>query len=190
MTPRRFLSVIAAATIMAAVLAAVTWRVHAQSNPMMHNGGQATPDHQGMHGPAAQNGTPPVSGTSEDPRQVVSLPGPMQEHMLANMRDHLATLNTVIGDVAQAKFDTASKILEERLGMSSLPLHQAAAMAPFFPEPMQNAGTSMHHAASRLAIALQDASVAQTFDSMRDVNAALHEVTSACVSCHTQYRVR
>jgi hypothetical protein len=190
MTSRRLLSAIAAAAIIAAVLAAITWRVHAQPNPMMHNGGQAMPGLQGMHGPGAQNGTTPMSGTSDDPRQLVSLPGPMQEHMLANMRDHLVTLNTVIGDVAQAKFDAASKLLEERLGMSSLSLHHAAEMAPFFPEPMQNAGTSMHHAASRLAIALQDASVAQTFDSMREVNAALHEVTSACVSCHTQYRVR
>ena len=55
------------------------------------------------------------------------LPGPMQEHMLANMRDHLATLNMVIGDIADAKFDPwASKLLEERLGMSSLSLHHAA----------------------------------------------------------------
>jgi len=110
--------------------------------------------------------------------------------MLANMRDHLATLNTVIGDIANNKFDSASKLLEERLGMSSLQLHHAAEMAPYFPQPMQDAGTSMHHAASRLAIVLQDASVAQTFDSMREVNAALHDVTSACVGCHTGYRLR
>ena len=110
--------------------------------------------------------------------------------MLASMRDHLQTLNTVIGDVADAKFDAASKLLEERLGMSSLPLHHAAEMAPYFPQPMQDAGTNMHHAASRLAIALQNASVTQTFDSMREVDAALHEVTSACVGCHTAYRLR
>ena len=109
--------------------------------------------------------------------------------MLGNMRDHLATLNTVIGEVADNKFDAASKLLEERLGMSSLTLHHAAEMAPFFPKPMQDAGTGMHHAASRLAIALQDASVAHTFDSMREVNAALHEVTSSCVACHTTYRL-
>jgi hypothetical protein len=110
--------------------------------------------------------------------------------MLGNMRDHLATLDAVIGDVAADKFDAASKLLEERLGMSSLPLHHAAEMAPYFPTPMQDAGTSMHHAASRLAIALQNASVAQSFDAMREVNAALHEVTSSCVACHTGYRLR
>jgi hypothetical protein len=127
---------------------------------------------------------------ANDPREVVPLPGPMQEHMLANMRDHLATLNAVVGDIADDKFDAARKLLEERLGMSSLPLHHAAEMAPYFPQPMQDAGTSMHRAASRLAIALQDASVDQTFDAMRQVNAALHEVTSACVACHAGYRLR
>lgn len=155
---------------------------------MMHDHGQAMPEH--MQATPPQAGQPSMSDKTADPRELVLLPDPMQEHMLANMRDHLQTLNTVIGDIADAKFDAASKLLEERLGMSSLPLHHAAEMAPYFPEPMQDAGTSMHHAASRLAIALQDASVAQTFNSMRQVNAALHEVTAACVACHAAYRLR
>jgi hypothetical protein len=142
--------------------------------------------HHGSAAPAAQTDT---NMKSDDPRELVSLPGPMREHMLANMRDHLATLDAVIGDIADDKFDAAGKLLEERLGMSSLPLHHAAEMAPYFPKPMQDAGTSMHHAASRLAIALQNASVAQSFDAMREVNASLHVVTSSCVACHAGYRV-
>jgi hypothetical protein len=168
--------------------AMVALAARAQS-PQMGNGQDAT-SHRHMHGnmPPAAQANP--SGKSDDPREFVSLPGPMREHMLANMRDHLATLDSVIGDIADNKFDGASKLLEERLGMSSLPLHHAAEMAPYFPGPMQDAGTNMHHAASRLAIALQNASVAQSFDAMRDVNAALHEVTSSCVACHAGYRVR
>jgi hypothetical protein len=181
------------------VVTIVTWTVHAQSTQsgpaavppmMMHEHGQAIPDHQHMNGMAAQSRQPPKSDKSDDPRELVSLPGPMQEHMLANMRDHLATLNSVIGDIADNKFDSARKLLEARLGMSSLSLHHAAEMAPYFPQPMQDVGTSMHHAASRFAITLQDASVTETFDSMREVNAALHDVTSACVACHTGYRLR
>lgn len=144
--------------------------------------------HMNMGAPAVDQASP--SGKSDDPRELVSMPDTMREHMLGNMRDHLATLDTVIGDVADNKFDAASKLLEERLGMSSLPLHHAAEMAPYFPKPMQDAGTNMHHAASRLAIALQNASVTQSFDAMREVNGALHEVTSSCVTCHTAYRVR
>ncbi len=161
-----------------AIVAATTYAVAQMSG---HSGMQS-------HGMQSQMpGAPPQSG---DSRQLVSLPAPMQEHMLANMRDHLQTLDTVFGDIADGKFDAASKVLEESLGMSSLPLHQAAEMAPFFPQPMQDAGTSMHRAASRLAIALQDVSVTQTFESMRAVNAGLHEVTTSCVACHTAYRIR
>ncbi len=187
------------ATAVISSVAILGGTLHAQSpqadpvpTPPIHGMMQAqpptTPDHQHMRGMMPHGGQ--ASANSGDPREFVSLPQPMQEHVLANMRDHLATLNTVIGDVGENRFDAASKLLEARLGMSSLPLHHAAEMAPYFPKPMQDAGTSMHQAASRLAIALQDASVAETFDSMRNVNAALHEVTSACVACHAAYRLR
>jgi hypothetical protein len=108
---------------------------------------------------------------AQDSRELVRLPEPMQEHMLGNMRDHLATLNEIIGDVADGKFDEAAKLSEQRLGMSSLGLHGAAHMAPFMPQPMQDIGTSMHRAASRLAI-------------------VLHEVTTTCAACHASYRIR
>ena len=127
---------------------------------------------------------------AQDTRELVHLPAQMQEHMLGNMRDHLATLNEIIGDIANSKFDEAAKISEQRLGMSSLSLHGAAHLAPYLPKPMQDIGTSMHHAASRLVIVLQDASITPTVDAMRDINRALHEVTTACEGCHATYRVR
>jgi hypothetical protein len=174
------------AVVLAGAIAALAAR--AQS-PQMGNGPRGM-DHRHMHGGAPPAGHAATSGQSDDPRELVSLPDPMREHMLANMRDHLATLDTVFADIADNKFDAAGKLLEKRLGMSSLPLHHAAEMAPYFPKPMQDAGTTMHRAASRLAIVLQNASVAQSFDAMREVNAALHEVTSACVACHAGYRLR
>jgi cytochrome c556 len=130
------------------------------------------------------------AGLAQESRALVRLPEPMQEHMLGNMRDHLATLNEIIGDVADGKFDEAAKLSEQRLGMSSLGLHGATHMAPFMPQPMQDIGNSMHRAASRLAIVLQDTSVAPTLDSMRDVNRALQEVTTSCTACHAAYRIR
>jgi hypothetical protein len=125
-----------------------------------------------------------------DPRQLVQLPAPMQEHMLGNMRDHLATLNEILGDVAAEKYGEAAKIAEARLGMSSLSLHGAAHLAPYLPKPMQDIGTDMHHAASRLVIVLQNASVTPTAEAMRDINRALYAVTSACEACHASFRVR
>ena len=133
-----------------------------------------------------------MSGASQaqDSRDLVRLPEPMQEHMLGNMRDHLATLNAIIGDVADGKFDAAAKLAEARLGMSSLGLHGAAHMAPFMPQPMQDLGTAMHHAASRLAIVLQDTSVSPSLETMRDVSRSLHEVMTTCTACHSGYRIR
>jgi hypothetical protein len=140
--------------------------------------------------PGAATEMPRAASGAQDSRELVRLPEPMQEHMLGNMRDHLATVNEIIGDIADNKFDEAAKLAEQRLGMSSLALHDAAHMAPFMPKPMQDIGASMHHAASRLVIVLQDASLSPTFDSMRDVNRALHEVTAACTACHASYRIR
>jgi len=151
-------------------------------------GGAPTPHGPRMHEMAP---APPVPALgADDPRKLVKLPAMMQEHMLGNMRDHLVTLNAVIGHVADGEFDQAAKLVEARLGMSSLGLHSAAHMAPFMPKPMQDAGTAMHHAASRLAIVLENAGVSPTVDSMREVNRALHEVTSACTGCHASYRIR
>ena len=127
---------------------------------------------------------------AQDTRQLVQLPKPMQEHMLRSMRDHLASLNEIIGYVSVGKFDEAAKVAEQRLGMSSLSAHDAAHMAPFFPKPMQDMGTSMHHEGSRLVIVLQNASVTPGAQSLQEINHSLHELTSACTSCHAAYRVR
>jgi hypothetical protein len=150
--------------------------------PMMHN-----PQMHQM-APAPAPAMPAPGG--DDQRELVTLPPMMQEHMLGNMRDHLVTLNGVIGHVGDGQFEQAAKLVEARLGMSSLGLHGAAHMAPFMPKPMQDAGTAMHHAASRLAIVLENAGVSPTLDSMREVNRALHAVTSACTGCHASYRIR
>lgn len=126
----------------------------------------------------------------QDTRTLVRLPQHMQQHMLANMRDHLVTLDAILGNVADGKYDAAAKLAEARLGMSSLSLHGAAQMAPFMPQPMQAMGTEWHHAASRLVIVLQNASLTQDAAAMRKVAGALHAVTSACTGCHAAYRIR
>ena len=53
----------------------------------------------------------------DDARELVKLPPMMREHMLGNMRDHLLTLDQILGAVAEAKFDDAAKLAEARLGM-------------------------------------------------------------------------
>src|SRR4030066_64073 len=86
-----------------------------------------------------------------DPRQRVEMPAPMQEHMLANMRDHLVAMGEIQAALATGKYNEAADIAEQHIGMSSLQGHGASHMAPDMPKPMQDIGTNMHRAASRLA---------------------------------------
>jgi hypothetical protein len=127
---------------------------------------------------------------ADDDRALVTLPEPMQAHMLGNMRDHLATLNALLKLTAKEDYRQAAELAEARLGMSSLGLHGAAHMAPFMPQPMQDIGTSMHHAASRFALVATDADVERSKASLLQVTAALQEITATCVACHAAYRLR
>jgi hypothetical protein len=52
---------------------------------------------------------------------------------------------------------------------------------------MQDAGTAMHRAASRFALAARDAGV--TGD-LKPALAGLAEITAQCVGCHAGYRLK
>ncbi|MGB0468857.1 MAG: hypothetical protein ACPGF7_15200 [Pontibacterium sp.] len=119
----------------------------------------------------------------EETRQLVELPKMMQQHMMSNMRDHLASISEILVNMANNDLDKAAEIAESRLGMSSLESHGASHMAKFMPVGMRHAGTSMHKAASRFAMKAQEGEVLPAYK-------ALSEITSACVVCHAGYRIR
>jgi len=116
-------------------------------------------------------------------RQLVEFPEMMQQHMMSNMRDHLVAINEILINMADGQLDQAAEVAESRLGMSSLESHGASHMAKFMPEGMRQAGTSMHRAASRFALKAQEGDVLPAYN-------ALSEITSACVVCHSGYRIR
>lgn len=122
-----------------------------------------------------------------DSRQFVDFPAPLVEHTLANMRDHLQTLQEIQSQLAAGHTDAAATLAETRLGMSSLGLHGAAEVSKYMPQGMQDAGTAMHRAASRFAITAQEAGV--TGD-LKPVFAGLAEITAQCVGCHAGYRIK
>jgi hypothetical protein len=145
--------------------------------PVLLAAGWASAQH---HGHSVQT-TPPA-----DTRELVKLPPPMVAHMLANMRDHLQALGEINAALAAGRHEEASKVAEQRLGMSSLATHGAHHMAAFMPKGMQDAGTLMHRSASRFAIEAGNAGV--TGD-LRPALSALAGVMNACVGCHAGYRV-
>lgn len=124
-----------------------------------------------------------ISTADEDTRQFVKLPEMMQKHMMSNMRDHLMAINEILIFMANRELDKAAETAEYRIGMSSLESHGASHMAGFMPEGMRKAGTSMHRAASRFALKAQEGEILPAYK-------ALSEITSACVACHSAYRIR
>jgi hypothetical protein len=135
---------------------------------------------------AQQHDAATMPAASGDARQLVNFPAPMRLHTIASMRDHLLSLQEIDVALSKSDFDTASRIAEQRLGMSSLELHGAAHIAPFMPQGMQDIGTAMHHAASRFAIEAQNASVS---NDVGPALAALGTVMQQCVACHAAYRL-
>lgn len=137
-----------------------------------------------QHHQHGHNASAPVA---PDSRQLVEFPAPLVEHTLANMRDHLQALQEIQSHLALGHTDVAAKLAETRLGMSSLGLHGAADVSKYMPQGMQDAGTAMHRAASRFAIAAQEAGV--TGD-LKPLFAGLSEITAQCVGCHAGYRLK
>ena len=126
---------------------------------------------------------------AEDEREFVDLPPMMQEHMLGNMRDHLAALNEMLAALAEGDVNQAVDISEKRLGMSALSLHGAAHMGKFMPKAMGEIGTKMHHAASRFVIVAQNAELNPGISAQHKIYKALQEITDSCVACHQAYRI-
>jgi hypothetical protein len=124
-----------------------------------------------------------VSMADNDARRLVQLPEMMQQHMMSNMRDHLVAIDEILISMTKGDFEKAAEVAEYRLGMSSLESHGASHMAKFMPEGMRQAGTAMHKAASRFALKAQEEGVLPAYN-------ALSEVTTACVACHSGYRIR
>ena len=60
--------------------------------------------------------SPSSASRAQDARELVRFPEPMQQHMLGNMRDHLVTLNEIIGNVADGEYDATAKLVEQKLG--------------------------------------------------------------------------
>jgi len=127
-----------------------------------------------------------ADGAQGDSRELVKFPEPMRLHTIASMRDHLLALQQIDVALSKGDFEAASRVAEQRLGMTSLETHGASHLAPYMPKGMQDIGTEMHHAASRFAVEAENASVS---NDVRPALAALGAVMTQCVACHSAYRL-
>ena len=123
---------------------------------------------------------------ADDSRKLVEFPNMMKNHMLTNMRDHLASLTEIQQYMASGEYEKASEVAEKHLGLSSLDDHGAAHMAQMMPKEMQEIGTGMHKAASKFALSIEEAGAS---GDIKPALGDLAKVMQQCVSCHSAYRV-
>lgn len=113
-----------------------------------------------------------------DMRTSLNLPPAMKQHQLTNMREHVEAIKNIVGLMASNKFEEASKIAHDKLGLTP----EMQAMCEMFDnEQFRMLGHAFHRSGDDLGDALQT----------KDVNASLHALNKTmqyCVDCHTAFR--
>ncbi len=113
-----------------------------------------------------------------DTRISLGVSGPMKQHQLSNMRSHVEAIKSIVGLMAEQKFDEASKIAHAKLGLTP---EMQAMCGMFGNEDFAKLGFAFHKSGDDLGDALQT----------KDVNAslrALNKTMQFCVECHATYR--
>ena len=113
-----------------------------------------------------------------DTRISLGVSGPMKQHQLSNMRSHVEAIKSIVGFMAEQKFDEASKIAHAKLGLTP---EMQAMCGMFGNEDFAKLGFAFHKSGDDLGDALKT----------KDVNAslrALNKTMQYCVECHATYR--
>ena len=113
-----------------------------------------------------------------DTRTALNLPAPMKQHQLSNMREHVEAIKSIVGLMAENKFEDASKIAHDKLGLSP---EMQSMCSMFDNEKFKQIGFAFHKSGDDLGDVLQT----------KDMNAslrALNKTMEYCVTCHATYR--
>lgn len=113
-----------------------------------------------------------------DARLSLGLSPQMKQHQLSNMRSHLEAVQAITGLIAEAEFDSASKIASSKLGLTE-EMKQMCNM--FNNKEFTALGLAFHESGDVLAEALK---TKDTQESLRALNTTLGH----CVQCHATFR--
>lgn len=113
-----------------------------------------------------------------DTRISLDLPAPMKQHQLSNMREHVEAIKSIVGLMAEDKFDDASKIAHDKLGLTP---EMQAMCSMMGGENFRKLGFAFHKSGDDLGDALH------TGDIKASLN-ALNKTMQYCVTCHATYR--
>ena len=113
-----------------------------------------------------------------DTRIPLGVTGEMKQHQLANMREHVDAIRSIVGLMSESKFDDASRIAHDKLGLTP----QMQAMCGMFNnEQFEKLGLAFHKSGDELGDTLKTKDVTA---SLR----ALNRTMQYCVECHASYR--
>ena len=113
-----------------------------------------------------------------DSRTSLALPPEMKQHQLSNMREHVAAIKSIVGLMAENKFEDASKIAHTQLGLTP---EMQSMCSMFDNENFKKLGLAFHKSGDDLGDALHT----------KDINTslrALNKTMEYCVTCHATYR--
>jgi cytochrome c556 len=113
-----------------------------------------------------------------DTRTSLELSPQMKQHQLSNMRDHVDAIKSIVGLIAEKKFEESSNIAHTKLVLTP----EMQSMCNMFDnEKFRTLGFAFHKSGDDLGDALQT----------NDVHAslrALNKTMEYCVTCHATYR--
>ncbi len=114
-----------------------------------------------------------------DERQSLGIKGTMQGvHQLSNMREHLAAISEIVGLMNTGKYDEASTIATEKLGLT---LEKNSMCGSFKNQSFEQMGVVFHKSGDNLAQTLK------TKDHTKSM-VALEKVLNGCVLCHSTFK--
>lgn len=113
-----------------------------------------------------------------DMRTSLGVTGELKQHQLSNMREHVEAIKAIVGLMSESKFEEASKIAHDQLGLT--PVMQGMC-GMFHNENFEKLGIAFHKSGDELGDTLKT----------KDTNAslrALNKTMQYCVECHATYK--
>jgi len=115
---------------------------------------------------------------ASDKRIPLGLEPQQKQHQLANMRSHLEAVQSIVGMIAENRFDEASIVAHTKLGLTP----EMKAMCNMFEnEDFKAMGLAFHQSADALGDTLKTKNLQQSLQ-------ALHTTMNYCIQCHATYR--
>jgi len=135
-------------------------------------------DHESMGDMAQHHQMMHMQDASDDGRISLQLTPQMKQHQLANMRSHVKAVQSIIGMLAENKFNEASAIAHNQLGLTP----EMRKMCNMFGnDDFRKLGLAFHQSADELGDTLKTGDMTLSLK-------ALHRTMDSCVQCHATFR--